>query len=219
VTGVGCAAARDAAPELALGILDGSERAEVLGHLTTCARCQRYVSELAGVADGLARLAPEAEPPVGFGRRVDAELRGGRRRAVRRWVTTVAVTAAAAAILAVVIVRVVEAGSPTRPVAAPTLRSAAMIGSTGVRVGDVASSNTNPSSLVVTVDYAVPDGTYQLELRTGGGRHGIGAITITAGRGRWIGAASVSGTDPVTIALVNQGGGVVCQASLGAAAS
>jgi len=66
MNGLGCAASREAAPELALGILDGDERAEVLLHLATCPRCQRYVSELAGLADGLSRLAPELEPPAGF---------------------------------------------------------------------------------------------------------------------------------------------------------
>jgi len=214
MSGVGCAATRDAAPELALGILDGAERAEVLLHIASCPRCQHYVSELASVADGLARLAPEAEPPAGFARRVQAELRGSRRRARRRWTAGIAAVAAAAAIAAAVIVPAVESG-PSAPAAAPVLHSVAMVGGNGVRVGHVAVSNTNPASIVVNVDYSVPDGTYSLVLHAGGGAaHRIGAITIAEGRGQWIGAASVPSRQDATLALSAPGGGWVCQAAL-----
>jgi hypothetical protein len=216
MSAVGCAATREAAPELALGILDGAERAEVLLHVAACPRCQRYLSELAGVADGLARLAPEAEPPAGFAHRVQAQLRGSRRRALRRRMATVAVAvaAAAAAILAVVTVRVVESGQST-PVATPALQSAAMVGGNGARVGHVAVSSTDPASIVVNVDYSVPDGTYALMLRSGAGpAHRIGAITITGSRGQWIGAATVPRYQDATLALAAPGGRWVCQAAL-----
>ena len=213
MSGVGCAATRDAAPELALGILDGAERAEVLLHLQSCPRCQRYVSELASVADGLARLPPEAEPPAGFALRVEAELRGSRRRARRRWTAGVAAVAVAAAIVAAVVVPAVESG-PSRPAAAPVLHSVAMVGGSGLRVGDVAVSNTNPASLAVNVDYAVPDGTYALVLHTGPTASQIGSITIADGRGQWIGAAHVPPHQDATLALASPGGGWVCHAAL-----
>ena len=216
MSGVGCAATRDAAPELALGILDGAERAEVLLHLASCPRCPRYVSELAVVADGLARLAPEAEPPAGFARRVQAELGGSRRRARRRWTAGIAAVAAAAAIAAAVIVPAVESG-PSTPAAAPVLHTVAMVGGNGVRVGHVAVSNTNPASIVVNVDYSVPDGTYALVLHTGtgtGAARRIGSITITEGGGQWVGAAAVPPHQNATLALSAPGGGWVCQAAL-----
>jgi len=214
MSGVGCAATRDAAPELALGILDGAERAEVLLHLQSCPRCQRYVSELASVADGLARLAPEAEPPAGFALRVEAELRGSRRRARRRWTAGVAAVAVAAAIVVAVVVPAVESGPSTRA-AAPVLHSVAMVGGRGVRAGSVAVSNTNPASLAVNVDYSVPDGTYALVLHTGATTsHRIGSITIAEGRGQWIGAAPVPPHEDSTLALATPGGRWVCQAAL-----
>jgi hypothetical protein len=214
MSGVGCAATRDAAPELALGILDGAERAEALLHLASCPQCQRYVSELASVADGLARLAPEAEPPAGFARRVQAELGGSRRRARRRWTAGIAAVAAAAAIAAAVIVPAAESG-PSTPAAAPVLHTVAMVGRNGVRVGHVAVSNTNPASIVVNVDYSVPDGTYALMLHTGtGAAHRIGSITITEGGGQWVGAATVPAHQNATLALSAPGGGWVCQAAL-----
>ena len=214
MSGVGCAATRDAAPELALGILDGAERAEVLVHVASCPRCQRYVSELASVADGLARLAPEAEPPAGFARRVQAALGGSSRRARRRWTAGVAAAAVAAAIVATVVVPAVESGPGTRA-AAPVLHSVAMVGGNGVRVGDVAVSNTNPASIAVNVNYAVSDGTYALVLRTGAtAPHRIGSITIAEGRGQWIGAAAVPPHQDSTLGLAAAGGGWVCQAAL-----
>ena len=167
MSGPGCAATRDAVPELALGILDGEARAEALLHVATCPSCRRYLDEMAAVADALSQLAPELEPPAGFAQHLDATIRGERRRSVRRWVATVAVTAAAAAILSVTVVRVVDfhPGAATHPVAAPALRSVAMVGSDGLPVGHVAVSSSSPSSVVVNVDYNVPDGTYALQVR------------------------------------------------------
>jgi hypothetical protein len=211
---IGCAAVRDAAPELALGTLDGAERAELLLHLAGCPRCQEHVNELAGVADGLTRLAPEVEPPLGFSRRVDAAIRGGRRRGVRRW-GTVAVAAAAAAIIAVVAVRVIDAGRPATPIAAPTLHTVAMIGANNVRVGRVAVSGTSPASLAVNVDYSIPDGTYTLELNQPGGTdHRVGTITVTGGHGQWTGTTALAHRDDLTLDMVATGNVVVCRAPL-----
>ena len=70
VSAMSCAQVRELAPELALGILSGAERAEVLLHVNGCARCQAYVAELTEAADVIPQLAPEAEPPLGFEGRV-----------------------------------------------------------------------------------------------------------------------------------------------------
>ena len=215
MNGIGCAATREVAPELALGILDGADRAEALLHLASCPRCQRYVSELAGVADGLSRLAPEMEPPAGFAQRVDAEIRRPRRRFRRRFVGAIAVAAAAATIISVATVQIVDAGRATTPVAAPALHSAEMVGANGTRVGHVAVSSTNPSSIVVNVDYAVPDGHYTLELNEpDASGHQIGAMTIAAGHGEWIGTAALPRGPDVNLMLVNAQGMAVCQAPI-----
>jgi hypothetical protein len=212
VNGVGCAAVRDAAPEMALGILDGAERAEVLVHLVGCPRCQRHVEDLAGVADGLARLAPEVEPPRGFAERVQAQMRGGRFRARRRWLATAAAAAAAAAIAAVV-VPVVESG-PSRPAAAPTLQVSAMVGDRGGWVGTVAVTRSDPASMAVNVSYSVPDGTYTLELRSGSTARRVGSITIARGHGGWVGTTPMPDRAPSTLSLVAANGTTVCYAAL-----
>lgn len=65
-----CTRLHELAPELALGVLTGEERAEARKHLATCADCREYVLELTSVGDGLLALVPGAEPPVGFEDRV-----------------------------------------------------------------------------------------------------------------------------------------------------
>lgn len=212
---IGCAQVRDAAPELALGTLDGADRAELLWHLADCPRCQEHVNELASVADGLTRLAPEVEPPFGFSRRVDAAIRGGgRRRGFRRW-ATVAVAAAAAAILSIATVQIIDAGRSTSPAAAPTLRTVAMVGANNIRVGRVAVSGTSPVSLAVNVDYSIPDGTYRLELgHPGGANRQVGTLTVTGGHGEWNGTAALPRRDDVTLQMVSAARVVVCQAAV-----
>lgn len=69
-----CARCQQLAPELALGVLCGRERAEVLVHLQRCGHCQDRVSQLAATADRLVELVPEAEPSPGFAQRVLAAI-------------------------------------------------------------------------------------------------------------------------------------------------
>src|SRR4029079_4682040 len=82
-----CAQLRDVAPELALGVLGGAERAEAIMHVNECARCQALVNELSEAAGALPLLAPEIEPPFGFEQRVLSSGRARRRRSVRRMIT------------------------------------------------------------------------------------------------------------------------------------
>src|SRR6478672_76140 len=118
-----CTEVRELAPELALGILGGAERAEVVLHVNGCARCQAYVSELTEAADAIPQLVPEHEPPVGFEQRVMHRLDEGRRRSRRRWVASIAAAAAVAAIFSITIVRVVESDDTSNVASGPTATS------------------------------------------------------------------------------------------------
>ena len=76
-----CEETRQLAAELALGLVDGGERAQALRHLAECPDCRRAVEELSVVVDELLLLAPEHEPPAGFELRVLERLgRPDRRR-------------------------------------------------------------------------------------------------------------------------------------------
>ena len=156
-----CAEVRDLAPELAVNIVGGPERAEALDHMSECGPCRAYVAELAEAADALTLLAPEAEPPPGFERRVIAAIGAGRRRSWRRLAMVAASVAAATAIVSIVGVRLVE-GTDSRPVVAPaestSVENLAMTTDDGIDVGEVHISDGHPSVVVVTVDYLISDG-------------------------------------------------------------
>jgi len=213
MTESGCAQTRELAPDLALGLLDGKERADALDHVHQCPSCQAEVADLAGVADLLAQLAPEAEPPPGFGPRLVAAM-GHDRRVRRRWIAALAAVAAAAVIVAVVVVRVVDANRPPQEVAAPQLRSAPMRGADGTRVGRVVTTAGSPASAAVTVDYAVPDGDYRILVAWGDNiTTEVGAMLVHDGRGSWTGPVATTEGD-ATLQMVDARGVVVCQAKL-----
>jgi hypothetical protein len=61
-----CSKVRELLPELALGVLVGSDRAGVIRHLESCGACADELEELTGAADHLLSLLPAADPPAGF---------------------------------------------------------------------------------------------------------------------------------------------------------
>jgi predicted anti-sigma-YlaC factor YlaD len=157
-----CAELRELAPELALGVVDGEERAWALEHLADCPDCRRRVEQLSEVADELLLLAPHQEPPVGFESRVLAEALpkpAPRRR--RRWRLVLAPAASAVAAAAIVLA-----------IVAPDLRLAshyrhtldqahgkefesyALRGASGAHVGTVFSYDGSPSWVHIDVDPA-----------------------------------------------------------------
>jgi hypothetical protein len=209
-----CAQVRDLAPELALGILGGAERAEAILHVNGCARCQAVVGEFAEAADALPLLAREVEPPPGFEDRVLATLRAAGRRNVRRWIAAVAVAAAAAAIVSITIVRVVEAGNETTPQAfqaAPV--EARMIGAGGRSAGWA--YVTNGRSVAVAVDYGVPSGTYSIAVQPrGSSAVTIGRMAVVEGRGSWTGRSGPELGPGATIALIDAAGGETCRGTV-----
>jgi anti-sigma factor RsiW len=208
-----CAVARELAPEFALDALTASERSEMLSHLDTCVRCQAFVDSFTEVVDALPQLAPEIEPPAGFERRVRLAMGERHRRSVRRRVAVLAATAAAAAILSVGVVRIVDAGRGDATEVAPPQQSVAMR-SDGVRVGSVTVSGHEKVSLAVTVDYAVPDGAYDLELRQAHATQRLGHLAVSGGYGEWFGTATLPRGDDATLAMVDVAGHDVCHAGL-----
>ncbi|MEA3075914.1 MAG: hypothetical protein QOF60_822 [Actinomycetota bacterium] len=92
---IDCDRAREAAPELALDVLDGEERARVLAHVESCPSCRRELRDLTATVDALLGLAPPVASPV---------MRMARPRRTRRWVAGAAVAAAFAILLGVVVV-------------------------------------------------------------------------------------------------------------------
>jgi hypothetical protein len=210
---IGCDAVAANAPELALGLVDGQDRAVLLDHVRACPHCQVLVADLAETGDLLTMLAPEAEPPVGFGERVVDAITAPRRRARRRRAVALGITAAAAAILAVVVVRVVDARRDDVSAVAPALRTAPVVDAAGLKVGSVAISGTAPVAVGVTVDYAIPDGGYTLVIRNAHGSDDVlGSIDVIDGTGTWKGEVELPTGTPVRFAMVDEAGTQVCGA-------
>jgi hypothetical protein len=220
VSALSCAEVRELAPELALGILSGAERAEVVLHVNGCARCQAYVAELTEAADAIPQLAPEAEPPPGFEARVLHRIGERERRTRRRWIATAVAVAAAAIIVSVTVVRVIEANDSTRIQAIQTTRAdrapVAVVmegGAFEVKAGWAFVSDHH--GVAVTVDYGIPSGRYAVQVTpTRGSPAAIGRIDVTEGRGTWTGHSTRALRHGARIALVDTAGAEVCHGTV-----
>jgi hypothetical protein len=225
VSALSCAEAQELAPELALGILSGAERAEMLLHVNGCARCQALVAELTEAADAIPQLAPEAEPPPGFEQRVLWRLGEGERRTRRRWIAAVAAVAAAAIIVSVAAVRVIDANDSTsntalgpttsRPVGAPV--AVPMHGGV-VPVAAGWAFVTDHHGVAVSVDYGIPSGAYTVQVTpTKGSVTSIGTMQVVEGRGTWTGRSDDPLRAGARIALVDAAGHEACHGTVAVA--
>ena len=184
--------------------------------MSECGSCRAFVAELAEAADALPLLAPEAEPPPGFERRVIAAISAGRRRSWRRLAMVAASVAAATAIVSIVGVRLVE-GTDSRPVVAPaestSVENLAMTTDDGIDVGEVHISDGQPSVVVVTVDYLISDGNYAIEVSSPKRADvEIGRIAVEDGSGSWGGTTRLPPEGKIS--LVGGDGDARCSATL-----
>ena len=219
-----CEELQHLAPEVALGTIDGEERAEALRHLATCADCRRLVDELTTVADELLMIAPVQEPPVGFESRVIDALglqgRASRRRRGRRLLAWLAPPVATAAVTAVALVGVYHDDHVTADRYRSTLEQAngkyfqadALRDGTGADAGVAFGYQGSPSWMLVTVDPGHRDQVVSAELVTRDQR------TIRLPRfelgpdGSWGGAIPVNLYDVAAIRLLGDRPGEVLQA-------
>jgi hypothetical protein len=220
MTALGCADVREQAPELALDVLGGPERAAALEHVSECAACRSVLAELTETVDMVPYLAPEADPPVGFHDRVVQQMTTPSRRSRRWWPP---VLAAAAVLVAVVVTaagllaygqrgstRSTAAGHV--PPVAGNARTIAMIGAGDELVGRLSVTNRNPALVMVSVDYPVPSGTYAVAQRTGHGTIRLGQMQVNAGHGIWGGVTASGRTGSVE--LLDSTGAVLCEARI-----
>jgi Putative zinc-finger len=220
MTALGCADVREKAPELALDVLSGPERAAALEHVSECAACRSLLAEFTEAVDVVPFLAAEAEPPVGFRDRVVQQMTSPPRSSRRRWP---AVLAAAAVTVAVVVAATAllvngrggstqsTAAGPVRPVAG-NARSTAMIGAGNEQIGRLFVTNRDPAVMMLSVDYPVPSGTYTVQQRTDHRTTRLGEMQVNAGHGTWGGVTVTGGHGSVQ--LVDPNGSILCQARI-----
>ena len=220
-----CEELQDLAPEIALGTIEGEERAEALRHLATCGDCRRLVDQLTAVADELLMIAPVEEPPVGFESRViDAlgfQRRAPRRRLGRRLLAWLGPPLAAAAATAVALVGVYHDDRVIAERYRNTLDEAngqyfqaePLRDGTGTEAGVAFGYQGDPSWMLVTVDPDHRDQVESAELVTRDRR----TIRLPGfeleSDGSWGGAIPVNLYDVSAIRLLGDSPGEVLEAS------
>jgi hypothetical protein len=211
-----CLEVRELAPELALGLVSGADRAHALTHLASCTECRMLVEGLSRTADTLLLLAPEAEPPIGFESRAMSRATGGRRRIPRRWVAAVA--AAAVLSSAITGIAMYAAGGQTRSLArqyervvtaigGKTLRAAVLRSIDGRVVGKVYAYQGKPSWLFLVVTDRDGTGEYQIELDPITGESiRLAKLRIQAGQGSWASTAAIDIDQLQSVRVIDQTG-------------
>jgi hypothetical protein len=220
-----CDEMRELAPDIALGIADGEDRAEALEHLSTCAECRRLVEQLSQVADELLMLAPAQEPPAGFESRVVQSLgleRRPRRRLSPRWLALRLGPPLAAA--AVTVAALVAVYSDDRQTAERYREALARAGGqyfqaepladeTGARSGVAFGYEGSPPWVLVTVAPAHRDEVTRGEVVTKDGRT-IALPALELDRtGSWGGAIPVKLYKVASIRLLGERPGEILQTS------
>jgi hypothetical protein len=225
-----CEEIRDLAPEIALGITDGEERAEALRHLSTCPECRRAVEELTQVADELLMFAPVQEPPAGFESRVVEAMGLGQppRRRLPRWLAPrwlaprLGPALATAAVTAAVLIGVYNDDRQTADRYREALDEAGgqyfqadrLADEAGAPGGVVFGYEGSPSWLFVTVDPAHRGAVQTAQLVTRDGR------TIPLRRfeldrsGTWGGTIPVNLYQAASVRLLGERPGEILQADL-----
>ncbi len=224
-----CAAVQGDLAELALGTLAGRERADALAHLAECPRCRAELEQLSAAADALVRLAPPAEPPVGFEVRLFDRLGVAPRPEPRRRPGTgrraTLVLAAAAVVVAVALAFgagwVASTGprSPSLGVAGGDFDGrlvSARLTAGGHADGEVLVYSADPSWMFMTLADAGRSAEVTCEVTTRGGRTvRVGTFWLSpGGYGAWGTALPVPAGEVRSARVVARDGTVLASAVL-----
>jgi hypothetical protein len=223
----GCEHYENELAELALGVLTGRERAQVLAHVESCPRCAEELEILSRTADSVVLAAPEMEPPLGFEVRLFEKMGvtdgASRRRHLRpsRWVPVVVGVAAAAAALGLGLSLTSSSplsSSPTVAAPAPSAHHV-MTGDlteNGDTVGHVMAVGGDKPWISMMMADSSARGTVSCEVVTDDGvTHPVGTFVADKGYGAWIAPLHVDPADVRTAEVVSPSGTVIATATLG----
>jgi hypothetical protein len=219
---MGCEDVRELAPELALGVTSGEERAEALTHLAGCAGCRRAVAELSEVADELLMLAPSQEPPAGFESRVLERIapRRPKRRRLALWIAApVAAALATVAVMFVVFDNDRDLADRYRETLAVAngkyFKAGRLDAPGGVPAGFVFGYQGRPSWVMVIVDPAHRDARYTGEVVGDSGRRvRLRGFRLDPRTGSWGRAIPMQLHDVASVRLVDPASGETLEAAL-----
>lgn len=201
------------APDVALDLLSGDERAAALEHLGSCAGCRLEVEELASVADSLLVLGPSIPPSPGFDVAVLARMEeegspppplGLTVR--RRWVRAVLVAACL----------VVGGGLLiTAPRPDPGVRRATFLDADGAAAGTLLVAEGDPDQMTCTFDDPRFRGEYTVEVVLDDGtRREVGTFTVEEGTSTWGAPLPVDDDRIRAVEVLSPGGTTRAQARL-----
>jgi anti-sigma factor RsiW len=220
----GCEQYETELAELALGVLTGRARAQVLSHVESCPRCAEELEVLSRTADSVVLAAPEMDPPLGFEVRLFERMGvtdvQPRRRRLRpsRWVPAVVGIAAAAALALGLGLSMSSSPAPTvtaQPHGAHQLQSADLV-SDGKTVGHVVTVGGANPWMSMTLDDSAAHGTVHCVVVTDDGvTHSVGTFDAHKGYGAWMAPLHVDPADVRTAKVVQPSGTVIATATLG----
>jgi hypothetical protein len=218
MTEMNCAQLRDAAPDMALGLLTGEDRAAAIAHLDRCQECRAEVSSLAETADELLVLTPEVEPPPNFESGVLARL--PQPATPRRTTLTAWWAVAAAAVVAALVAAGAVLWSPAGPGRGDAgAETAEMRTGAGEPVG-FAQLERDPSTVVVDVPRwadlirrydAARDADFQLVVERHDGSRDVVPIP-TGSDTRWEIPIDVDTDEVAVVAVIDDQGRTWCSA-------
>jgi hypothetical protein len=222
---VDCSEAASMLDELALDVLPGDRRAELLAHVDQCPNCRHVLDQLSETADALLLGGPATTPAAGFDDRVLANIAGSRSRGRGRAgqgraqvrLPAAAVAAAAVALLMVgglggaLIGRSSDGGEGS----GRRFRTVDLVAAGGADVGDVSTYYGRSPWYFMQLKGALPDGTYQCILELDDGRSiPLGRMQTVGGQGGWGDKVSVDAGHATLARLVDSQGNTVATARL-----
>lgn len=217
-----CTQCRELGAELALGVVDGWERARMVAHLDGCLHCREHVRELTVLGDQVAALVPGGEPPIGFEQRV-LERYPVATAPRHRWRVPAAAAAAVVLLGAGWAIGTLSqpGGSPAPPAATATAAEtgvlAAALTSNGHRIGwAYAHPGQHPwLTMAFELDRPITTTVSCRLVRADGSTMPVGSFRVTGGYGYWAGPAAI---DPDTLAgarLLDTHGRVLASGNFG----
>lgn len=222
-----CDEFREFAPELALDILPGDERAVAVAHVERCAACSEYLGELTGVSDCLLTLAPAHEPSSGFETRVLERLRPTTLAHRRRRTTLLTAAAAAVVVVAagtggVAADMALRHSAPSAAAPAPSTPAIQHLRSgtftiDGNNAGQIFLYHGSPPWVYMSVvtQQPYPVAICQLE-RKDGTFEPVGQVDLSREYAHWGGPVRMDTTSVTGARLVTADGTVIATAKLGA---
>lgn len=217
-----CERMHELAPELALDILSGYERATAQAHLGECPQCRTYVGSLAQVSDRLLTLVPGVEPPVGFEDRVLSRMGltapAPRQPRRRHWLAVTAAAAAAALVFGaggwIIGGVTTEHNTVTAQAESDGIRVATFRTAAHQAVGEVFTYQNDPSWVYMAVHGPSNIDWVACQLvKRDGSIVQIGAFTLSAGKGTWSSDLRLDPNSVATARLVSSEGTILATAS------